>query len=226
MKKPVQNKIKAKKLGVLINDARKGAGLKLDECASILGISSHKLSAFEDGSEPPSLPQLEALAFNLNVTLEHFIGYETRYNSPVIQVDPSVFLRLELLRRKIIGVLLKKARIEVGVSSSELADSVGITLEQLEFFENGENSIPLPQLEEMAVFLNLPIEYFMDRDGIVGRWAAGQRNMRGFLELPPELQDFITKPVNRPYLEISQRLSELSVERLRSLAEGLLDITL
>ena len=34
------------------------------------------------------------------------------------------------------------------------------------------------------------------------------------------------KPVNLPYLEIAQRLSGLSVEKLRAMAEGLLDITL
>jgi len=38
--------------------------------------------------------------------------------------------------------------------------------------------------------------------------------------------DFISKPVNRPYLQLAQRLSEMSVEKLRMVAEGLLEITL
>jgi hypothetical protein len=50
--------------------------------------------------------------------------------------------------------------------------------------------------------------------------------MQHFAELSPELQDFISKPINRPYLEIAQRLGEMSVEKLRAVAEGLLEITL
>jgi hypothetical protein len=50
--------------------------------------------------------------------------------------------------------------------------------------------------------------------------------MQHFDDLPPDLQDFISKPINRPFLEIAQRLSGLSVEKLRAVAEGLLEITL
>jgi hypothetical protein len=50
--------------------------------------------------------------------------------------------------------------------------------------------------------------------------------MQNFAELSPELQDFLSKPINRPYLELAQRLSEMDVEKLRAVAEGLLEITL
>jgi hypothetical protein len=60
----------------------------------------------------------------------------------------------------------------------------------------------------------------------MGSWFVEQRNMREFLVLPKELQEFIGKPVNRPYLDLAIKLCELKVERLRALAEGLLEITL
>ena len=60
---------------------------------------------------------------------------------------------------------------------------------------------------------------------MVGVWANEQRNIQSYLALSPELQAFISKPVNRPYLELAQRLSEMSVEKLRAVAEGLLEIT-
>jgi hypothetical protein len=44
--------------------------------------------------------------------------------------------------------------------------------------------------------------------------------------MPVDLQTFVSKPINRPYLELAQRLSEMSVDKLRSVAEGLLEITL
>jgi hypothetical protein len=40
------------------------------------------------------------------------------------------------------------------------------------------------------------------------------------------LLEFVSKPVNRPYLELAQRLSKTNVENLRAVAEGLLEITL
>ena len=44
-------------------------------------------------------------------------------------------------------------------------------------------------------------------------------------DLTPEMQQFVEKPVNQPYLEIAMRLSELPVDKLRTLAESLLEIT-
>ena len=41
-----------------------------------------------------------------------------------------------------------------------------------------------------------------------------------------ELQNFVCQAVNLPYLELAMKLSDMSKERLRSVAEGLLDITL
>jgi hypothetical protein len=40
------------------------------------------------------------------------------------------------------------------------------------------------------------------------------------------MQEFACKPVNRPYLELAMKLSNMSTEKLRSVAEDLLDITL
>jgi hypothetical protein len=40
------------------------------------------------------------------------------------------------------------------------------------------------------------------------------------------MQSFVCQPVNRPYLELAMKLSDLSREKLRAVAEGLLDITL
>jgi len=53
-----------------------------------------------------------------------------------------------------------------------------------------------------------------------------QKGIQQFLELPHELQDFVCQPVNRPYLELALKLSSMPTDKLRSVAEGLLDITL
>ena len=45
------------------------------------------------------------------------------------------------------------------------------------------------------------------------------------MALPLEMQVFVSKPINRPYLELAMRLNDMSVDKLRGVAEGLLEIT-
>ena len=130
------------------------------------------------------------------------------------------------LRNRVIGASLRQARLQSGLTTMELAASVDISEEQLDRYELGEEPIPLPELEVLANSVNRTIKDFQDSRGPIGTWIKQQRAMQHFADLSPELQDFISRPINRPYLEISQRLSEMSVEKLRAVAEGLLEITL
>ena len=223
--RPIAAVIRSKKLGILIQSARSSAGKSIEECAAALNISSEQLESFEGGEVSPSLPELEALAFYLKVPLDYFWGREV---IDAIQKEPQVFEkdRLMRLRNRVIGASLRKARLETGMTSLELANTVSIDEEQLNQYELGAESIPLPELELLANNVNSTIRDFQDSRGPIGTWIRQQRVMQHFDDLSPELQDFISKPINRPYLEISQRLSEMSVEKLRVVAEGLLEITL
>ncbi len=46
-----------------------------------------------------------------------------------------------------------------------------------------------------------------------------------FYELPQEVREFLANPANLLYINIAMRMSDLSAETLRSLAEGLLEVT-
>ena len=61
--------------------------------------------------------------------------------------------------------------------------------------------------------------------GRIGEWRTERELNEKFAQLPTKMKDFVSKPVNRPYLELAMRLSELSVEKLRTVAESLLEIT-
>jgi transcriptional regulator with XRE-family HTH domain len=224
-KPPIAIAIRAKKLGVLIQSARLSANKTADECASTLGITSQEFESYERGESSPSLPELEALAFNLKIPIDYFWGRET---IDITQSEPKVYERDRLirLRTRVIGASLRQARLETGLTTMELASRVGISEEQLNSFELGEEPIPLAELEVLANNVNRTIKDFQDSRGPIGKWIKQQRVMQHFDDLSPELQDFISKPINRPYLEIAQRLSEMSVEKLRTVAEGLLEITL
>ena len=45
-------------------------------------------------------------------------------------------------------------------------------------------------------------------------------------ELPPDVREFVAQPVNVNYIQTAMRLSEMDADRLRTIAESLLDITL
>lgn len=221
---PILKIIRAKKLGVLINDARTKSGKSVEECAEAMGISAEELTAIEFGERPPSLPEVEILAYYIEVPIQHFWGSE------VLSADGGEKSydaeEIKQLRQSVIGGLISKARLEAGMSVEELGEKAGIAADVLESYEQGVAATPLPELESLAKILDTPMEFYEDQTSPVGSWFTEQKNTREFIELPKEIQEFIGKPVNRPYLELAIRLSEMKVEKLRSLAEGLLEITL
>jgi transcriptional regulator with XRE-family HTH domain len=217
--------LRAKKLGALIRDARLTSGLSLEECAHAIGVSSASFESYEMGSSSPSLPELEVLAYTLDIPMEHF------WEEQAISARNGAKKKLQLdqlvkLRQRMIGALIRQARMSADLSLDELATDTQIPVSALESYELGNSPIPLPHLEMLSSLLNRSIRDFQDRSGPVGRWAAQQRAISDFLTLPDDLQDFVSKPINRPYLELAQRLSEMSVDKLRAVAEGLLEITL
>ena len=221
---PILKTIRTKKLGVLIRDARLANGKSLEECALAIDVHPDRFEMFEYGMEPPSLPELELIAFTLKVPLEHFWGNELlKKNGKTAPLDAA---QVKVLRQKMIGALVRKARVEAGLSVIETAAGANLSEEQLQAYELGEQAIPLPELEILSRVLNKTVFEFQDRHSPVGHWFAEQKTAQEFNDLPVELQGFVCKPINRPYLELAVRLSEMSVEKLRGVAEGLLEITL
>jgi transcriptional regulator with XRE-family HTH domain len=130
------------------------------------------------------------------------------------------------LRQRMIGALLRQSRLQSELSLEDAAAGLGISPETLETCEMGEGELPLPLLEAFSTITGAPFKEFMDQHGPVGRWSNQQQAMEEFLKLPDELQEFVSRPINRPYLELAQRLSEMSVDKLRAVGEGILEITL
>lgn len=221
---PIVKIIRAKKLGLLIRDARLKSGKSPQECAESMGISVDQLNDMEFGLRPPTLPELELFAYHLGIPLEHFWGNELF--SPARNDNPPDPAEISRIRQGLIGELIQKGRDEAGLPLEDLAQQAGISTDNLQAYENGTLPASIPELESIAQVLNSSMVYFEDQQGPVGSWFAGQKYMREFQGLPVELQEFISKPVNRPYLELAIRLSELKVEKLRALGEGLLEITL
>jgi len=216
--------IRTKKLGLLILDARSAQRRSIEECAEAVGVTPAQFQEFERGITAPSLPQLEMLALYFDVPIEHFWGKKSLSENPAASTLQEKE-RLIALRNRMIGTQLRLLRNAVNFSYAEMFERTGITEEALRQYEFGERPVPIPELEVLSSALDVPIERFYDQHGPIGKWRTQQDAMQKFLELPPEVQDFVCKPVNRPYLELAMRLSELNAERLRAVAEVLLEIT-
>jgi transcriptional regulator with XRE-family HTH domain len=216
--------IRSRKLGVLIRDARLAAHKTLSECAHAVGTTAGILKAWEEGRRAPSLPELEVLAYSLNLPLQHFWGRDAKSDD----ASPTAAMNLAALvaiRQRLVGVFLRRQREDASLSLRDLSDQAGIPSSRLKSYELGERPIPLPELEALVALLGGQIEAMFDQTGPIGQWMVQQKAVRDFLQLPPELQDFVSRPVNRPYLELALKLSGMSTEKLRSVAENLLDIT-
>ena len=112
------------------------------------------------------------------------------------------------------------------VSIHSLATATGMPGPRIKAYELGERPIPLPELELLVKTLGGRIESFFDRNGPIGQWLMSEEAVQHFLELPMELRQFVALAVNRPYLELARKLSSMSKDKLRSVAEDLLEITL
>lgn len=216
--------LRAKILGVLLRDARLAASKSMKELGEALGISSGSIRSIERGLRPPSLPELEILAYYLGVPIDHFWREEIVSEEPH-PIDTLNIATLLALRDRTIGAQIRQARNERGLSQKELAKQTDISTGRISRYENGESPAPLPELEQIANALGLGIQEFTTSSGLVGDWIASRRAIESFLKLPKSLQELITKPGNRYYLEMAQRFSNIPPEKLRALAEGLLDIS-
>ena len=216
--------IRTKKLGVLIRDARLAARRSVQDCAEAVGTPKSVFRSYEEGLRAPSLPELETLVYYLDLPLDHFWGKQVKSEnaSPNQKLDLP---RLLAVRQRKIGALLRQERMRASISIRNLANQTGIASSRIKAYELGERPIPLPELEVLVHTLGGRIESFFDRNGPIGQWLISEETIQHFLELPMELREFVALPVNRPYLDLAMKLSNMSRDKLRSVAEDLLDIT-
>ncbi|KAF0108377.1 MAG: Xre family DNA-binding protein [Anaerolineaceae bacterium] len=216
--------LRTRKLGVLIRDARLAARKTIPECAAAAGVTRGIFRAYEEGRRAPSLPEMEILTYFLGLPIRHF------WSKEAVSDDAPRTAALDLpalaaVRQRMIGALLRQEREKASISGKALAEQTGISASRIRAYEMGARPIPMPVLEGLVAALGGQVEDMFDQTGPIGQWMNQQKAIQDFLQLPPDLQDFVCRPVNLPYLQLALKLSSLSTEKLRSVAENLLDIT-
>ncbi len=215
--------IRKKILGVLLRNARIRAGMTIKDAAEVTGFPSSAMSDYEYGRRDISLPQLEVLAYTYRVPITYF------WSDDPIPDDEDRDLPTEKaveLRRRIIGVLLRQARMEAGYSQKDLAKILECPSSRIANYEFGRTDIPLSDLENLANYLDVPLAYFLDQ-GIrpSGNQIAGMDELERLSQLPEDVRTFILEPGNLLYVRVAIQLSTLSADAIRNVAEGLLEIT-
>ncbi|MGC9357317.1 MAG: helix-turn-helix domain-containing protein, partial [Anaerolineae bacterium] len=210
-------------LGILIRNARERARVSRSECGAVLGVSSSTIASYEEGAKSISLPEMELLGRYLGVSLNELRDDNVSHEEEEKKYpDPELFLPL---RHRIIGARLRQARLEAGRTQQDVADMVDCSSSTISAYEYGKSSIPLSELEVIARALGVPLDIFLDRDSEIGRWHQFQEEFERFTEMPPEMREFILRPINRSYLELAMKLASMPAGALRNIAEGLLEIT-
>jgi transcriptional regulator with XRE-family HTH domain len=209
-------------LGELVRSARLKAGRSVEECSQALGEPAEVFASAEEGEAALSLPDLEALSMYLKVPMSYFWGSQEPEQNH--EPDYAVYVGL---RTRIVGALLRQARIEHELSAEQLAGELGAGTELIEAYELGTKPIPYFDLEKLAAVLNLTMEYFSEPvHGPLAQYELEREMQKRYSELPPEVKAFVAEPVNVTYLQTAMHLSEMDVDRLRHIAESILDITL
>jgi transcriptional regulator with XRE-family HTH domain len=151
--------LRSKIIGVLLKNARTRAGRSQKDCAKVLGCSPRTISDYEYGRRDISLPELEVLARFLEVPISRFWQ-----EGPIAEEEELGSEEVMAIHRKIIGVLLRQARLTVKKTQKDCAEVLACSVGRISQYEHGQRDVPFPALEVLADFLGVPITHFLDEE--------------------------------------------------------------
>ena len=102
-----------------------------------------------------------------------------------------------------VGLRIRMRRKEMGVSQERLAESLGITFQQVQQYERGANRVSASKLWEIATALRTPVSYFYD--GLSDRESAAAKR--------DAAQDFLLSTEGIELMAAFPRITEASVRR-------------
>jgi len=133
-----------------------------------------------------------------------------------------------VLRWKILGVLLRSARVHAGLTLADCAGALGISARRMSEYERGKRGISLPELEILARLLRRPLAYFLippprieepPNDSSPAVWIASRRAQIG-----RQIRE-MRRAANMSQKALAGQLG-VSVRRLSAYERGMRDIPL
>lgn len=217
-------RLRAKMIGVLLRDARESAARTIDDCARLLQIAPEQVTSWEFGEDVPSLPQLELLAYYLDVPISHFWSMETtKVSRAGKETKQPQYISL---RNRMIGAMLRQTREEQGIELGDLAATCGLSAEVIATYETGDATPPMHELNVLSGALGKNINDFVETSGQIGELLAMREAWKHFTSLPDDVREFASNPSNIGFIHIAVMFSQMPTDRLRQIAASLADITM
>jgi transcriptional regulator with XRE-family HTH domain len=207
-------------IGAAIRAQREAANRKSRDFAAQIGLSVPALLAIENGERDASLPQLEAIAYLLDMPLQQLLqptATALERGAPhAEQLDTII-----RLRGHIIGARLKQARMAHSETPQQVMAATGIAAREIEQFEIGAKQPGLADVETLIAHYTLSIEDLLDFGiGPLGETQLRQRQQAAFDALPEPLRALFNGPHAGKHLDMALRLSTLSPDQMRELSQA------
>jgi transcriptional regulator with XRE-family HTH domain len=197
---PRYYELRNRMLGIQIKKNRYQQNQSVEQLAQLCEIPTSDLQTYETGQTPIPLPLFLKISEVLHLPYERIQPVEII--SPVETEVPLVAQSVEI-----------PVQPEPEPAIATESDLVETPITQ-------SDESPLPQEPEPVVIDDtipvVPDENIQIPESI----------LEDFPGISDELRDFITKPVNVPFLELAMKLSRMDAKKLRDIAESLLEITL
>jgi transcriptional regulator with XRE-family HTH domain len=222
MNQPLVVSIRSKLLGAALRHARLRAGLFPEEASAALGCDASQIDAYETGRLGISLPLLALWSQMTSVPLSDLLSNDfCPAERRLTPADP----RALLLQRKMLGVLMRQARVTAGRSLDAAAATAGVSVTQAEAFEDGLEDLPVVVLELLAS------DYGVRLGDVAGEalsdlTAPAQASSVEDItvdSLPGDVRDFVRDPSNLRHLRLAEQVSRMPAQVLRELGQSLLD---
>jgi len=120
-----------------------------------------------------------------------------------------------------VGGRVRMRRKLLGVSQEQLADSLGLTFQQVQKYERGANRVSASKLYEIARTLQVPVSFFFD--GLADPMSGAEEDEVGH-HAERVVQEFLTTPEGLELAEVFPKINRGRVRRqvldlVRAMAE-------
>lgn len=88
------------------------------------------------------------------------------------------------------GRRLRQRRVALGISQEQLGGELGLTFQQIQKYEKGQNRVSAGRLYKVAMILSVPVEFFFE--GLAN--ANGPRGQRNGMPAQAEINAFLASP--------------------------------
>jgi transcriptional regulator with XRE-family HTH domain len=143
-----------------IKGFRKSMQMSLHDCARLLGTSTGRYLAFEQGEESLSLPEIEILAYYFGIPLMECLEGQINPSMRFSLLEEDKRTAYIHLREKWIHSRIALETENKGMEVGDLVESLGISEERLEEYKSGKLPIPLDHLQKICMQFDIPLDDF------------------------------------------------------------------